>query len=265
MYLQHFKLKFAPFERDIAPEFLYHSRQFDEALARLSYSCQKRTMVVITGEPGTGKSTLIRLLVERLDPNCYCFIYLADSQLSPRNFYVLTLTSLGLQTPGQLPKLKNLFKQTLLDLYENQGKTTVIAIDEAQTLEMPMLYELRFALNFKLDSFSPLALILLGQSEFRGTLHAFHMNPIARRVDTSFHLTGMDLQETKIYIGHQLKNAGCDRPLFPDDVISRIQERSKGITSGINLLCKGCLLDAASRNQELIDAENLNRVLNDLV
>ena len=74
----------------------------------------------------------------------------------------------------------------------------------------------------------------------------------------------MSLEETKAYIYHQLKVAGCTRPLFPDDVIKRIQERSKGIPAMINILCKGCLLDAAARGQELIDGESLERILTEV-
>ena len=88
-----------------------------------------------------------------------------------------------------------------------------------------------------------------------------HMAPIWRRVETSYHLVGMSLEETKNYINHQTKAAGCEHPLFPDDVTSKIHERAKGIPALVNILCKGCLQDAAGRDQTLIDGENVNRVL----
>jgi len=191
------------------------------------------------------------MLRDRLDCNNYFFVYIVDSNLTPRNFYTLALSALGVDPQGQLPKLKQKFKETVTDFYEAKGRTCIIAIDEAQTLEMSMLGELRFIMNFKTDSFSPMAVILSGQTEFRSTLRTLHMMPIWRRVDTSYHLSGMTFEETKVYISHQLKVAGCSRPLFPDDVISRIQERAKGIPAMVNMLCKGCLLDAAARGQEL--------------
>ena len=264
MFMKQFGMDISPFERDIASHALYESKQFSEALARLLFACQRRTMAVITGEVGAGKSTLLRMLSDRVDTNNHFFVYIADSNLSPRNFYIRALTALAVDPPGQLPKLKQTFKDTVTDFYEAKGLTCIIAIDEAQTLEMSMLQELRFIMNFKTDSFSPMALILAGQSEFRSTLRTLHMAAIWRRVDTSYHLAGMTFQETKAYISHQLKVAGCDRPLFPDDVINRIQERAKGIPAMINMLCKGCLLDAAARGQELIDGENFNRVMTDL-
>ncbi len=140
----------------------------------------------------------------------------------------------------------------------------MVVIDEGQTLETSMLFELRFLLNYRCDSFSPLAVILSGETALKAALRAYHMSGIWRRIDTGYHLEGMDFEQTKAYINHQLKNAGCEHPLFPDDVIGRIQEKSKGLPAFINTLCRGCLFDAASRDQELIDGENLARVLTDL-
>jgi len=264
MYLKHFGFEFAPFERDLPADLLYDSPFFAEGLARLIHACEKRTLALITGEAGSGKSALLRLLGHKLDPNTFLFSYIADSNLTPRNFYHLSLAAMGLTPPGHLPKLKSLFKKALLDLFENKGKTTIIAIDEGQTLEASMLFELRFAMNFKYDSFSPLAVILVGEPSLRAMLRAYHMSAIWRRVEIGYHLGAMDFEQTKSYIKHQLKNVGCGRPLFPDDVINRIQEKSKGLPAFINTLCRGCLLDASTRKQELIDGENLTRVLTDL-
>ena len=264
MYLKHFGFELAPFERDLPTEHLYDSPHFKEALARLIYVCEKRALAVITGEAGSGKSTLMRLLKHQLDPNTYLYLYIADSTLNSRNFYFLVLSELGIAPPGQLPRLKSVFQKTALDLFENKGKTLVLVIDEAQTLEASVLFELRFLLNYRQDSFSPLAIILVGESTLKASLRAYHMSGIWRRVDTGYHLGEMDFEQTKAYINHQLRVAGCEHSLFPDDVIARIQEKSKGIPAFINTLCRGCLLDAAQRNQELVDGENLARVLNDL-
>jgi type II secretory pathway predicted ATPase ExeA len=258
---QHFKFTYNPFEREIASEFLYESSEFQEALARLLYSCQKRAMMVLTGEIGAGKSTLLRLLESKLDKNQYLFIYIADSQLTPRNFYISVLSKLGVQPPSQLTKLKGAFKTSMMDLFESKRKTPVIAVDEAQALELSMLQELRFILNFGIDSYSPLGLILAGEPQFRSMIRTPHMAPIWRRVETSYHLVGMSLEETKNYINHQTKAAGCEHPLFPEDVTAKIHERAKGIPALVNILCKGCLQDAAGREQTLISGENVNRVL----
>jgi len=148
MFLKHFGMVISPFERDIESSSLYESKQFAEGLARLLYSCQRRTLALISGEVGAGKSALLRMLKDRVDPNHYFFVYIADSNLTPRNFYMLALDALTVKPQGQLPKLKQRFKSVVSDFYEAKGLTCIIAIDEAQTLEVSMLQELRFILNY---------------------------------------------------------------------------------------------------------------------
>jgi len=106
--MKHFGMTTSPFEREIASQFLYESRQFSEALARLLFTCQRRTMAVITGEVGAGKSTLLRMLKSKLDPNHYFFVYIADSNLTPRNFYTLALLALAVEPPRRV--LQNTLK-----------------------------------------------------------------------------------------------------------------------------------------------------------
>lgn len=253
----------APFERDIPVQSLYEAPQYAEALARLLHVCRKRSLAVLTGEAGSGKSTVLRLLHHRLDPNHYRFCYVADSRLTVRTFYTLAVSALGVEPPWALPQLKQVFRQVAGDLYEHQGKTVVLVIDEAQTLPTALLLELRFVLNFREDSYSPLALILVGETPLKATLQAYTLSGVRRRVETGYHLGGLNREETKAYIVHHLAQAGCTRPLFPDDVVSRIQEVSHGLPALINALCRGCLLDAGNRGQELVDGENLARVLSE--
>lgn len=259
--LHHFHFKQHPFEREIATEFLFESASSKEALARLLYSCQKRALAVLTGEIGSGKSTLMRHLKKRLDQNRYILLYIADSQITARDFYPLVLSALGLPIPGRLIKSKRLFREFMIDLYESKQKTCVIAIDEAQSMEHSMLNELRFIMNFDIDSYSPIALLLIGESQLKSVLRAPYMGAVWRRVETFYHLAGMTSEESKAYINHHINAAGCDHPLFPDDVIAKIHEHSRGLPAAINKLCRGCLQDAASRKQSLVSTENLTRVI----
>jgi type II secretory pathway predicted ATPase ExeA len=159
--------------------------------------------------------------------------------------------------------MKRAFQTVVSDLFQSKGKTCVLTIDEAQCLELDMIQEFRFIMNHHVDSFSPLALILAGQPEFRSVMRTLPLAAIRRRVDSFYHLAGMSAQETAKYIAHQMTVAGAKHPVFPDDVVERIHEHSKGIAAHINVLCKGCLLDAASRDQKLIDHSNLERATNE--
>lgn len=261
MYLEHFKFKRLPFQREIPIKDLFYSHQLKEGLARFLYVCNKRSLGVLCGGVGAGKSTLIRMLEDELDPKDYRFIYIADSKLTPKDFYTYALRGLALEPPFRLNKAKHAFKKTVLDFYEHKNITCVFAIDEAQAMENSMLNEISFILNFKMDSFSPIAVILIGQSEIKTMLKGLPYQPILRRIEAFYSLEGMNENETKDYIEHQIKMAGANRPVFPNDVINKIYDYSKGVASSINNLCNNSLLDAAAKKQDIVDMENLNRAV----
>lgn len=260
MVTEHFQLQRMPFERDVPCDSLYRSEQVQQSLARLLYVSQQRSMGILTGEVGAGKSTLLRLLKHHLDPNYYFFVYIADSELSPRTFYYLVLLQLGVtHPPFPMAKLKSTFKETVTEYEQNKGMTCVVVIDEAQDMTGRMMKELRYVLNFQIDSRSPLALILAGQSELYAHLQNLYLAAVRRRVDAFAYLSGMSLQDTQAYVGHQLREAGAAHALFPNDVVERIHEHSKGILSTINTLCKRSLIDAAGHEQKLVEHANLER------
>ncbi len=265
MFLQHFQLQHQPFDRSIPCSSLYPSTQMEEALARLLYACDQRSLAVLTGDVGAGKSTALRLLQSRLDPNRYLFIYLADSELTPKAFYTLALLQMGVaQPPFQLTKLKTMFKRLAEEFHQGKGVTCVLAVDEAQDLPLSMAKEIRFVMNFRTDSYSPLALVLTGQVEFRGQLQTLLFAPVRRRVETFSTLAALSAPETAAYIDHQMTCAGAVHPLFPNDVTERIHDYAKGIAASINTLCKRALLDAATRNQKLIELANVDRAAKEL-
>jgi len=253
-----------PFDRGIAAGDLYLSPAFSELLARFVYACNNRSFMLVTGDVGAGKSSALRALFAQLDASVYRFIYIADSRLTPRAFYEHALAALAIAPTGFLPRLKRNFRTTVQDLVENQERQLVVAIDEAHTLGHDMLQELRFLLNFRLDSNSLFTLLLVGQPELKATLKLLAYLPIAQRLDLTFHLGGFALPETRDYIHHQLSTAGCDQPLFTQQVIEKIHAHSKGLPRLINRLARGCLLDAALHQDRLVEDSHLARVLSDL-
>lgn len=262
MFQEHFSLHGTPFDRSLACTSLYPSKQFQEAVARLQYVCEHRCLGVLTGDVGAGKSTVLRFLEHSLDPNHFQFLYIVDSELTPRVFYTLALQQLGVpKPPHAITALKTLFRKVVASTYQNKGITCVIAVDEAQDMKLTMAQEIRYVLNFHADSFSPIALILAGQVEFRAMLQTLLMAPVRRRVEATAVLRGMTDAETTAYVEHQLKEAGAIHPLFPNDVLDRVYEHSKGITAHINSLCKRALIDAACRNQKLVEQANIDRAM----
>lgn len=259
MIQRYFGLNHLPFDRALPPADLFQSQGWQELSARLDYIVKTRSLGVITGEIGAGKSTAIRALASRLDPIRHPFLYIADSALEPRGFYREVLAQFGITPAFHQRDARRQFDHAFLDAYENQGKQPVLVIDEAHLLSTSMLAESRFLTNFRFDSLSPFAFILVGQPELRSTLRLRTFEAIRQRVGVRYHLSGLQESETKAYIEHSLKRAGATRPLFTDAAISQIHTIARGIPRVINTLCAACLLDVCTQNGQAVDTENVQR------
>ncbi len=260
MIKSYFGLSETPFSRYVPPSNLYRSPAWQELSVRLDHIVKTRALGIITGEIGAGKSTAVRALASRLDPIRYPFVYIADSALEPRSFYREVLSQFGVTPAYYQRDAQRQFNYALLDAHENQGKQPVLVIDEAHLLSPSMLSEVRLLLNFRYDSLSPFALILIGQPELRATLRLRAFEPLRQRVGVRYHLGGLDEKETKSYIEHSLRQAGATRPLFSDSAVTQIHSISRGIPRLINNLCTDCLLDVISHKDQLVDLANVQRV-----
>lgn len=252
-----------PFTKEIPTEDLYQSSSFQQCVARFQYMVKTRSFGLVTGEIGAGKSTAIRSLRDGLDLTKYQFIYLCDSSLKPRDFYRELLHHLGIPPKFLRSEAKRQFEHAIWDLYENQQKTVVVIIDEAHLLQGDMLQEIRFLTNFQIDSVSPLALVMVGQPELRSTLQMRLFKPITQRMNVRYHLGGLDGEETRKYIEHQLETAGAKHPIFTREAIDSIYGHTRGIPREINNVCTACLLDSVVRKEKIVDAMHVDRILNE--
>jgi type II secretory pathway predicted ATPase ExeA len=257
----HFGWERTPFTREIETRHLHHSLRFDECLARLQYMVMTRSIGCVTGEIGCGKSTAIRALKDRLDANKHRFIYLSDANLKPRDFYRELLHHLGLPPKFLRGEAKRQFQDVVWDLYEHQQKVAVIVVDEAHLLSGDMLQEIRFLTNFRMDSVSPLSLLLIGQPELQATLQLRVFKPITQRMNVRFHLESLSAPETRSYMEHQLEVAGSTHPVFTTEAMDAIYAHTRGISREINNVSTACLLDAVLRKDKLIDAVHVSRIL----
>lgn len=155
---------------------------------------------------------------------------------------------------------KRQLHKVVLDLVENQRKVPVVIVDEAHLLDREMLEEIRFLLNFRMDSYNPMSLILVGQPELKRILQLQIYEAIAQRVNLRYHLNAMEIAETKEYVMHHLKTAGASSAIFTDDALDLIHDYSVGIARKVNNLCLACLLAAASDEKRLID-DNMVKVV----
>ena len=184
MYEAFFHLTGTPFTRGLPPEQLLTTPAMEEAGARLDYTARERRFAVLTGDVGAGKSTALRAFLARLPATRYTPLYVTDSQLTPRNFYYEALCQLGLPPRFYRGDARRQFHRALQER-DDAGKQPVIVIDEAHLLGRAMLEEVRFLLNFDVDSRAPLALILAGQSELRRTLKLECFTAIAQRISSA--------------------------------------------------------------------------------
>lgn len=250
-----------PFAKDVAAKSLFITSQLKTLFARLTQLIARRGLALITGEVGSGKSTAIRAFAESLEKNQFDWVYLEDPTIGMRGLWTSVATQLGLNVKFFKWQLMPTIKSAIEKNYHDYHKTTIIVIDDAQLLKPAALEELRLFTNFKIDSHSPLMMILLAQPEFRKLIGLKALEAFSQRLTLRAHLTGLGQNEAKEYIAHHLTIAGRTDPIFTDDVIVEIYQHAKGLPRVINTICYDCLWDAYEQQNSLVDLPTLERVL----
>jgi|LSQX01.1.fsa_nt_gb general secretion pathway protein A len=260
-FLDFYRFQKIPFDRAIPTEHLFMTERHEEILARITYAIERQWFVVLTGACGSGKSTLIRRLMRTLDPFRYRCLYLADSKLTPRHFYNGILRQLGVEGAFYRGDSKRLLHREISLMVQSQKIQPVILIDEAHLLDREMLEELRFLLNFNVDSESPLALVLSGQPELNDKLNRQAFLAISQRVNMRCFSKNLDLMETKDYIRQQLTYAGSPSDIFSDDAVEEIFHLSVGSPRLINKVCTHALIYGTQREKGVLSASDIRFVI----
>ena len=253
MYEAFYGMEHTPFGKDIPAGRLYESKQVQDALGRMKYVADRKQFAVVTGDPGCGKSTLIRLLESTLPKERYTLLYVADSQLTPRWLYSGLLGQLGIKAHFYRGDAKRQLQKALEAIRNEQKKTAVCVLDEAHLLERETLEEFRFLLNSMFDSESPLALVLVGQTELWEKLRMQKYMAITQRIDMNIVLKPMDQSETGMYIRTHLAYAGGEGEIFTPGAEKEIYKVSSGVPRMINRICEKSLMYSAQQKKKLID------------
>ncbi|GHV41027.1 hypothetical protein FACS1894187_22440 [Synergistales bacterium] len=191
-------------------------------------------------------------MAAELDKNRHRILYVYDSDLTPRNFYVETLHQLGYKPRFYRGDAKRQLTKALSEITQ-EGQIPVIVVDEAHLLSHEMLEEIRFLLNLEMDSKSSCSLILVGQTELRLKLKLQIHQAIDGRVDMRFHLEDMSHEETVTYVKRHLDRAKCPREIFTDSALQVIYDYSGGRPRKVNKVSHSCLMAAASQKKQLVD------------
>jgi general secretion pathway protein A len=250
MYLDFYGLQEKPFNLTPDPRFVYLSKNHREAFAHLLYGIENRTgFIVLTGEVGLGKTTVLRSLLYQLDPNHYRTALIFNPCLSPpellqninREFGIAA----GSRNTGDLLDALNMF---LLE-QNAEGHTVVLAIDEVQNLETQVLEQIRLISNLETDKEKLIQIVLSGQPEFAQILKKKEMRQLSQRITVRYHLKPMDFEDTVQYIDHRLGVAGGRGGIiFSRRAVKRIYGYSRGIPRLINAACDRALLAGYTRD-----------------
>ncbi|MCP3893001.1 MAG: AAA family ATPase [Desulfobulbaceae bacterium] len=268
MYTRYFGLTEKPFAIAPNPKYLYMSHAHREALAHLLYGINgEGCIVLLTGDIGTGKTTVCRCLIEQLPPNTDVAIIL-NPKLSIEEILQTTCEELGITVPVISPTVKtyiDLINAYLLETHSN-GRNTALIIDEAQNLDSDILEHLRLLTNLETNSQKLLQIVLIGQPELRQTLEAQNLEQVNQRITTRFHLGPLEKEDVHSYVQHRIEVAGGaeNNRLFDAKGLNYIARASKGIPRVINSLCDRSLLGAYSENQPFVSHAIIKKAAKEL-
>lgn len=258
MYLEHFELKEAPFSITPDPRFVYLTAQHRDALAHLLFGITQGGgggFVQLTGEVGTGKTTLCRLLMAQVPEHVRIALVLNPMQ-QPLELLRTICDELHILIPKRNSSIKVLtdaLTRYLLESYA-AGLRVVLIIDEAQNLSFEALEQVRLLTNLETATQKLLQIILLGQPELRELLGREQLRQLAQRITARFHLAPLNLVETASYIEHRLAVGGRKKPLFSRDALRELHQRTQGYPRAINVVADRALLGAYARTQDIVDA-----------
>ncbi len=266
MYNAFFGFKESPFNLTPDPAFLYRSQQHEEALANLIYGVQSRKgFVVLTGEVGTGKTTMLECLQDFLAAQRIDFAFLFNSRLTVEQFFEMIAYDLDLRCDKTSKTEVLTALNQLLVANMNEGRTTVLILDEAHNFENDVLEEVRLLGNLENRRGKLLQIVLAGQPEFDRKLDAPNLRQLKQRIALRCMLKPFCETETLEYIATRLAKAGVsEQTIFPPALLSEIHLRSQGIPRLINTICDNLLLTAFAMESKVTTLEMLDEVTGDM-
>ncbi len=267
MYTDHFGLSDQPFQLTPDARFWFESRTHKKAMAYLAYGlAQSEGFVVVTGEIGAGKSTLVAHLLASIDRARLNAIAIASTQVDADGMLRLVAEGLGVATGGlDKARVTGAVERRLEEEFRAR-KRTLLILDEAQNLPIEALEELRLLSNNQLGGQALIQIVLLGQPEFRDHLASPGLEQLRQRVIANHHLEAMGADEVEAYIRHRLALVGWQRrPDFSAEAFEAIHRRSGGVPRRINKLANRLLLQAAVESQEIIHADAVEAVAAEMI
>jgi general secretion pathway protein A len=266
MYNAFFGFKESPFSLSPDPAFFYRSEQHEEALANLVYGVQARKgFIVLTGEVGTGKTTMLECLRDHLEAQYIEFAFIFNSRITSDQFFEMIAYDLNLSC-SRASKTEVLFALNQLLVEQAQdGRTVVLIVDEAHNLEWDVLEEIRLLGNLENRNGKLLQIVLAGQPEFDRKLDAPNLRQLKQRIVLRYSLQPFTLRDAVEYMQSRLERAGMpNQTVFSEELMAEIHLRTQGIPRVINAICDNLLLTAFALEQKVCTVEMLDEVCRDI-
>jgi|SRR5579871_185539 len=267
MYKAFYNLKRNPFEITPDPSFLFATKKHNEALASLYYGVKRRKgFVVLTGEVGTGKTLLVRCLLQILSIANVSYAYVFNPRLNSQEFLQYIAGDFGLPTAGKSKSELLLEISTyVIGRHKRSGATTVLVVDEAHHLSADLLEEIRLLTNLETPEHKLLQILLVGQPELDYKLDSVELRQLKQRIALRAHLMPLNLEETEGYVQRRLKQAGHANPaaLFPRETITELRRVSRGFPRLINTVCENALIQGYAWQAKVITPEIIEEIAAD--
>jgi len=257
MYTTFFGLNREPFNGPLQSTELFTSPSLDELHTRLCYLVKTRATGMLTGEPGTGKSTALRRLRDELHPDQVRSLYLYDTAVSGNDFCRHLALEIGIEPPWSRAMTFRAIQTEIERLAKERRLTVLLVIDEAHGLRTDVLALLPRLTNFQWDGVGRLAVLLCGQSGLRQRLRMAHLEALAQRVTVRFNLNGFSRDTARDYLEHRLRLAGVDRPLFTEPAMEALWSCSSGVMRRIDSVGHTSLAIAATERARLVEPEHV--------
>jgi type II secretory pathway predicted ATPase ExeA len=257
MYCKHFALTAFPFDLTPEPEDLFASATLTEAELRLKHLLELRAIGLMTGEAGSGKTTVCRKVAAALHPGLYRVFYVPLSTGNVMDMYKSIAWELGLPTERNRASAFRVIRAEITRLTLEAKQRPVLIVDEAHHLRNDVLEDLRLLTNYNMDSDNRLCLLLVGLSELRRRLSMAVHESLAQRIVVRYHLAGLTREELPEYLSHRLRLAGCELPLFEPPAIEALFQATQGTPRKINRLAHYALTSAAIDKAKVVTTEHV--------
>ncbi|HNX82109.1 MAG TPA: AAA family ATPase [Candidatus Omnitrophota bacterium] len=268
MYCQFYGFKERPFNVTSDPAFFYNSRKHKEALSHLLYGVtQRKGILVLTGEIGTGKTTICRFFLNQLreSGNKVKTAFILNPNFSDLELLEAIIKDFGVQVRGKPSRLVMISQLNSFLLAESEaGNNVVLIIDEAQNLKPNQLEQVRLLSNLETEKDKLLQIVLVGQPELNSKLDLHELRQLQQRIMVRYHIAPLERAEVKEYITHRLHIVGSNKVHFNDEAVGMITEFSCGTPRLINIICDRALLAGFVAETDRIDAKIIGRCLDEL-